>query len=332
MTVTILAAGCEGSAIPVGDTSSVQAGLTARAQLPEGPADEYVTSPVGRFHRSCVHSVPSGAFIDADDNVIVDGHIVDHHEPCRYRWYRSGDDGAAATGTPPTPPTIDGWVESARATAFTNSWGFNWFNDIVGYTIVPRAPRTFASQTVYFFTSLEPVDRSAVIQPVLGWGPQPGGGGNFWSAAVWYVNTSGALSHSPLVTVSSGDTILGSLQAVSNSCTTAGVCTWQMAMLRNGTLLAVLNVATTEIFNTAQKAVLEAHNLTACSQYPNQANVAYTNVHVYMPGPQTNTHNEVTANLAWAAEIKGGTPDCSYAVVMPNPNVGAVAFDGQHLP
>jgi hypothetical protein len=323
----ILAAGCGGPAIPIDDTFRVPAGLSARAQLPEGPADEYVTSPVGRFHRSCVHSVPSGAFIDANDNVIVDGRIVDHHEPCRYRWHRSGDEGAAGAGP---VPTIDGWVESARTVAFTNGWGFNWFNDIVGSTIVPRAPRTSASQVVFFFTSLEPLDRSAVIQPVIQWGVSAGGGGAFWSAAVWYVNTSGVMSHSILQPVSSGETILGSLQAVSNSCTNAGVCTWQMAMLANGTLLTVLNVATTEIFNTAQKAVLEAHSLTACSQYPNQANVTYTNVHVFMPGPQTNTHNDITAALGWAADVKGGTPDCSYQVVMPNPNVGAVAFDGQH--
>ena len=87
--------------------------LPARA-IPE----EYVRTPSGWAHPSCIHEVPKGAVVDdRKGDVTVEGKVIAHYDPCPYEPVFD------AAITPDSkkglqgPGNYSGWVEYAQQNA-----------------------------------------------------------------------------------------------------------------------------------------------------------------------------------------------------------------------
>ncbi|HEY0714431.1 MAG TPA: hypothetical protein VGF45_17235 [Polyangia bacterium] len=302
-------------------TETVQSELDSR---PEGPAAEYVDTPVGRFHRSCVHEVPEAAEIDDTGNVQQGGRLLKRLERCRFKSFR----GRRQPEKDLPPPTVNGWIARLYAFAPITPAGYRWFNALTHTMKVPSNPTTRNGQLLYTFTSLLPLAGDAIIQPVLQWGIGPAGGGTKWGAAAWYVdNGRNFVTHSPLRDVVAGDSMVGQMAAL--SCTSAGVCRWAIAWSRNGQGLTSMVVQTTNTFALADKAVLEAYNLTSCRQLPASGVLLFTNVKVFQPVTALDNMTEVTSSLNWASQKWNVTPNCNYGVIFPNPATGVISFSAQ---
>jgi len=101
-------------------------GMLLRAQAPAGknrPAgvpEEYVITPFGYFHPSCVLQIAKGETLLADGRVLqhADGTLEDL-PACEYPHYVASGEIAGAGVTKVESPTIDGWVEYASQTIGT---------------------------------------------------------------------------------------------------------------------------------------------------------------------------------------------------------------------
>jgi hypothetical protein len=80
---------------------------------------------------------------------------------------------------------------------------YAYWNNGTGTTIsvfkttwkVPPDPQTTGKQTIFLFNGIQNYGSNfGILQPVLQWGPSAAGGGQYWSAASWYV-TSGGLPY-----------------------------------------------------------------------------------------------------------------------------------------
>jgi hypothetical protein len=257
--------------------------------------NDYVTTPSGQFHKSCVYAVDSGA-------------SVGKHPACSYKAILSNR--AKAASSKVTAPTVNGWVEASYQYAPSPGWfsysGAGWY--------VPSNPNS-PSALIYYFPGFENTSGSlSIIQPVLQWGNNGGFGGNYWTIASWFVDNNGTVNYSTPVTVSAGQIIDGTMSGT--SCTTAGVCTWTITTaVRNTGASTVLTVRPGYVYNLAFPFALEAYGLTACNQYPaNGAAAAYN----YLYLGTSYTYDTAT----WSPWVIGGTPSCNYSVTI-SPNPGA---------
>ena len=165
-------------------------GLTAaQALAPAGPnrpavvPADYVITPFGYFHPSCVMQVGKADVVRQDLNVIqhADGSSEKIHV-CAYPHYKAdgeeviGDE--RATTTPGQPPTIGhAWVEYGSVQTDTS------YAYLYGYWNVPPMPSTNHGQTVYLFPGMEDYKNVVtIIQPVLGWNADYS---SAWSIASW---------------------------------------------------------------------------------------------------------------------------------------------------
>jgi hypothetical protein len=267
--------------------------------------DDYERTPGGLVHKSCVHEVPSGAVVDENDDVKLDGRTIAHLDPCHYPRYGRNSPPAGLT------PTINDNIEAATAPAITNAWGFNWFNEITATVIVPSPPRT-APINNFFWPGLETASGSAVLQPVLIYGQSDAGGGPYWSVGLWYISAAGKETHVGVVRVRAGASITSTVKL---HCAANGTqCDALLMVQLNGTEILSLGVHTIEVWQTALKGVLEANGINTCSQFPPGGSTTFTNVHVYMPGPSATNYNDVTSALNWVAVKHSEIPDCGFGV------------------
>jgi hypothetical protein len=288
-------------------------GSTASAEPPDS---EFVDTPLGPVHQSCVHGVGDGATIDASDRVTMrDGTSV-HFGPCKFQpRARLGLNAARAMSgsrNGGVVPVTDGWAEFDAAFAPGNAWGYDWINGLTGTWQVPLAPRQYTNQTVFLFNGAEPSDGSAIIQPVLQYGTSRAGGGNFWSMAAWYLASSGNVFFSTLQRVNVGDTIQGSMFA--SNCSSSGACTWAISAF-NGSVGTSLNVGAGETFRWVPKGVLEVYRITNCNKLPTEGDTGatFSNTHVYMPGPNVFNFNDATSSMPWSGTTMA--EGCSFGVI-----------------
>jgi hypothetical protein len=299
------------------------------AEKPEGPADEYLRTPVGRFHKSCIHELPAGAELDATGAVRHEGRALGRLEECRFKSFRTrrgpGAPSGVAADAKTLVPQIDGWVERAYAFAPLTPAGYRWYNLMYSSTFVPAAPAS-SGALVYLFSDFLSITGNEIIQPVLQYGSNGSMGGNYWGIATWYVDEFDHAVHSAFVRVSQGDRIDGQMIALPNKCSSAGVCTWRLAMNRNGTYATSINVAVGEAMALADKGALEVYNLTSCPQFPNQTGTYFFNTYVDQPVNSLGDYTDVTNSLYWASNVFNRSPSCSYYVSMPNTRTAVLGF------
>ena len=278
----------------------------AYAQAPAGPnrpftvPENYVITPFGYFHPSCVVQLKEGEDLLAVGPSIQrpDGSL-ERIGPCGYPRYSVT--GELITGAEP-PAIGHSWIESASVTTTTG------YGELAAGWVVPPAPTSNDRQTIYFFPGMEDIDDVvSIIQPVLGWNADFG---SAWGIASWNCCPSGITVESSPVTVSSGDKISGVMRqtcaAGTESCSTWRVTTTDTTTTHSTTLNNTPSEGQT--FNWAFAGALEVYSVSRCSDYPSNGALTFGDIQLY-----DYNLNRISAP-AWSLTVwaSGLTPQCNY--------------------
>jgi len=292
------------------------AGLTAaQALTPAGqkrpaavPAD-FVITPFGYFHPSCVAHLAKGDEVRKDENTIRHANgTSDSIHVCAYPHFKGDGEKVVGEERAAKEPTIGhAWVEFASTTT-TSSWGYMY-----AYWNVPPAPSTNDGQTVFLFPGMEDYnDIVTIIQPVLGWNSDYA---SAWGIASWNCCASGTVFEATPTPVKSGDVILGYMFdtcAVGTlSCPTWDIVTWD---LTSGKYSELLNTSSQgQTFNWAFAGALEVYNIVQCGDYPSNGSISFYNLGLFGDRFVQNT-NPNWSVTNWSS---GLTPQCNYGGSLP---------------
>jgi hypothetical protein len=280
--------------------------------MPDVPADvrdNYVMTPNGYFHPSCVREVKKGETLMADRHAIqhVDGSI-EILPVCPYPHYDARGE-IVTNGA--LPPTIShAWIEYASTTTSTA------FGELSANWVVPPAPTSHDGQLIYLFTGMEDYsDTYTILQPVLQWGNNGYFGGNFWEIASWNCCPSGYTFFSGNLGVNPGDEIQGIIE---EKCSRLGDCgtgiyyveTIDVNLNQGPTLQGV---ALGQTFNWAFAGALEVYRIAQCSDYPPNGGTNFFNEALYETYV-LDTKKIQIANPGWSYfNVSSGlTPQCNY--------------------
>jgi hypothetical protein len=285
---------------------------------PNRPANvpaNYVITPFGYFHPSCVLTFPSGTTLLHDGRVQhPDGSIDPQPISCAYPHFLVGPHTEST-------PTINGWVEDIDTTT-TPAYG-----KLASTFIVPPAPLTQTDQTDYFFPGFQDTNASgddlSILQPVLTWS-----GTGPWNVSSWNCCLNGTADQSNPVNVNTGDTIYGAITSTcssgSSSCATWNVLSQDATTNKSTTLGNTPSDG--QVWNWAFGAVLEAYSVSSCTQLPpSAAESSYTPI-----VPVVNSYGSITFNTTlyddnlvaitspgWADELDyTGAPKCGYKQII----------------
>jgi hypothetical protein len=220
-----------------------------------GIPPEFVLTPHGLVHQSCVHKIE-------DDTPRT-------LPPCQ----KQPTDIRVLRATGP-----GGWIESAT---FTPSVPLGSLS--VTFTVPEPPSKTGA--LIYLFPGAEDARLSTILQPVLQWGCNGRFGGDHWTIACWHCTPQGQTRHSPHFEVSPGDTIVGTVKTIRSM---ADACDWRVEISDvtqpdKCAMLDVLNVNRLFLFVVA--GALEAYSLETgnplgdhWSEYPASGSTAFTDI------------------------------------------------------
>jgi len=252
----------------------------------------YVRTPGGFRHRSFVHRLERGQAVSRRGGAVG---VMD-----------------LAAGTPVKLPAPE--VPAQNLAGLGGGWvtWADWINTtgtaITSFTTVwrvPAPPLTQSGQLIYLFNALEDGPGDDILQPVLQWGVSGAGGGNYWSVASWYVDSSGHAFCTAAAPVNPGDSLTGlitlAIQAdasLNYTCQFSGIA---------GTSLVAQGL--TNLVQATE--TLEVYGLTQQSDYPNAPKTSMSAIDLQLNGNP--------APLNWASNV------------MTNPNFGehaTIAHDG----
>jgi hypothetical protein len=294
---------CSAAATNAQDASPVITAPLAGPTRPSTVPDGYVVTPFGFFHPSCVQSLAKGERLLADGRVQhANGSVNALAAVCRYPHYMRN--GVAAAATRSSPPTINGWVESASIT--TGSLHKSYGALITGW-IVPRQPYADDGQTLFFFPGFEEINdaQTSILQPVLGWY------GGQWTIASWNCCLSGIATNSPPEVVKAGDVIYGSItngcQPGTVSCASWNVLTVDLSTGQSTTLGNTPSQG--QVFNWAFGGVLEAYSVSSCDDYPKDPQLTFDQVTVFDENLRPLDHEK------WSIAVDTtDAPQCRYGI------------------
>lgn len=146
-------------------------------------SSDFIVTPHGLRHRTCVHQV--------DERTDIRTLPKCQQPPTNLQ---------ALDQTGPA-----GWLESAT---FTPSVPLSFLS--VRFT-VPEPPAKSGS-LVYLFPGMEDARLTTILQPVLQWGCNHAFGGDYWTIASWHCTTTGASHYSAPQEVFPGETIVGTVK------------------------------------------------------------------------------------------------------------------------
>jgi hypothetical protein len=258
-------------------------------QIPDG----YVPTPHGLVHRSCVRAVPPGHRLDADGTVISPSGERRTTAPCPYPRL----DPQSRTPMELNPPQVNGWVVSAGWTSTVP------IGSLTASFVVPPAPAD-SGALIYFFPGMTSTPIQGIIQPVLQYGAGIQGGGNYWMVMSWNCCAANSSWYSPGVTVSTGDTIVGSMNV---SCS-GGTCTGQVVTTdaTTGDSTTLLFTRSTTPYINAAGGALEVHGVNACGQFPASGTIAFTDITL-------TDQNGNPLQPVWTPNVRSRKPDCGYS-------------------
>jgi hypothetical protein len=297
-------------AVLIADLTAVQALPTAGANRPVTVPEDYVITPFGYFHPSCVRQLAEG------DVVLKDKSALQHSDgsnetlrSCAHPHYEA--DGLAVIGNARAekqPLISHSWIEYASTTTDSS------FGSMHAQWTVPQTPTSNDGQTVYVFPGLEDIDDVVtIVQPVLGWNADYPSG---WGIASWNCCAQGTVFEAPPQPVHSGDTILGYMfdtcPAGTRSCSKWDIVTKDLRSGKSSELL--MSSSQGQTFNWAFAGALEVYNIKQCSDYPSDGN---------LPESHTISFEELglfddkflrIRNPVWSvSNISDGlTPQCGY--------------------
>ncbi len=297
------AAGDDGADTPSEEAQAASASaITIGAHRPASVPADYVVTPVGYLHPSCIVGMSENETLGKGKITKKDGSSRAIPK-CSYpRFDRAGalveSAGQKRTASVPPPAVYSGWVESA------NSADYGPLNWISANWTVPAAPAVDVGQTIYYFPGIQPLGSPStytILQPVLGWNSGQ------WTIQSWNCCAEGTAVNSPAQPVDAGDTIYGYVQG--NVCS-GGVCSqWQVYTgdWTNGHHSTLNTTAFGNQMGWAFAGVLEVYGVSACEHYPASGSVTFTNIQV-----RNTNYQQISPvwNVGWTSE----QPQCNYNV------------------
>jgi hypothetical protein len=229
---------------------------------------DWVKTPVGVVHKSCIHRVPSGSHInDSKEGTIVTESTGEVRQiiPCG-RTIRKAK------------RQYDGWL------AYVTFQAPNDFDTFLGYFSVPNAPQD-TPEVLYLFTGLQNVDwiplidpepdQFDIIQPVLQF---PGDGGDYWSVKSWYVTLTNDIVVSDEIQVNVGDEIFGNM-------TKTGPSTFYIAGTDSESSQTTEITVTRDLLTTQPWAycTAECYGCGGCSYEPTNG-IQFTKLQLFLKG------------------------------------------------
>jgi hypothetical protein len=291
------------AAMHVACITATRAQQAAGPNRPPGVPQDYVITPFGYFHPSCVGHLAPGDELRSDQGVIQHKDRTTSKIPaCAHPHYRPNGEAVHGDERALKVPNVTGWLENASVTT-TGSFGL-----LSAEWSVPYPPASNDGQTLYYFPGLEDTnDVVTILQPVLGWNSDfP----SAWGIASWNCCENGTTYEATPQRVSPGDTIYGvtGCAAGGTSCTSWNVVTTDM---QNGKSSQLLNTSSfNQIFNWAFGGVLEVYNVKQCPDFPTNYYISFNNIllennlGVLIPNP----------NWSVGTPSSGVTPQCNYGV------------------
>lgn len=271
---------------------------------PGRPADvpqDYVITPFGYFHPSCVMMLTPGNTLLAASVQHADG-TVEPAPVCQYAHY-------TPTGAVVFPgsktlsgidPTINGWLEYVSVTTTSS------YNEIEAGWIVPPLPKVDTGQTLFFFPGMEDYsDVQSIVQPVLQWyAPGP------WAMASWNCCMNGTTWESNPINVSPGDTVGGAIVPncpPGNYCSTWNVISEDLSTKQKTTLAKT--PANGQVWNWAFGAVTEDYSVSSCDDFPANTSVTFL-VKLF------DQNRQLISNPGWVGSPANGNvqPQCGYGL------------------
>jgi len=293
----------------VAGLTAAQAQLAAGLMRPANIPENYVITPFGYFHSSCVMHLGKGDAVRQDQSAIrhADGSFESIHA-CAYSHFDAKGEKVSFEGKQVKAPAIShAWVEFASVTT-SSSYG-----ELVAYWTVPPSPSTNDGQTVYLFPGVEDYnDVVTIIQPVLGWNSDFA---SAWGIASWNCCVNGTVFESTPVRVNSGDTIEGYMWQACGagvlSCASWDVVSYDVT---SGNWTWLSNTSSHgQTFNWAFAGALEVYNISRCTDYPSNGSTSFYNLALY------NDSYVKINNPGWSVSnwSSGLTPQCSYGGATP---------------
>jgi len=263
------------------------------AGRPAGVPPEYIVTPFGYMHPSCVTHVRKGEKIGQDMLLHhVDGTVEDI-PACQYPRYKANGEVVESETSTSKPPAISwDWVEAVTDFYSTN------LGEEASTWVVPPAPTSHDGQTDYFFPGI-----GNIVQPVMGWGADfPTG----WGIASW-ICCSPAAESTP-IQVNPGDLISGTITQNcswgTSSCNSWEISTTDVTTNQTTTLSAEPLQGDQ---NEAVGGVLEVYNIAQCSDYPPDGEIIYNSTFYDYNGNLLN-------NLTWSGGASTtDSPQCNYS-------------------
>ncbi len=290
--------------------AQAQTGTNRPATVPA----EFVFTPAGYFHPSCINHLGKGDTLRPDEQGIEhsDGSFESIPE-CGYPRYNSRGQVVSNQTTVSVSPSIgSAWVEDYGLLTSTS------FGKLTANWTVPPAPTSNDNQTLFFFPGM--IDNGTggnIIQPVLTWNSDSGNPNapvNVWSIASWNCCVANTISESTSVTVNTGDTLLGTMQSTCSAGTlscgywdittqdvTAGTSTSLTQSSSNG-----------QTFNLVFPGAVEVDSVVQCSDYPPNGAIEFSNVALYDDNFNQISTPPWTFDAASTANTSGLTPQCNY--------------------
>jgi hypothetical protein len=275
-------------------------GDLAAAARPAGVPLNYVVTPNGLFHPSCVHELADTDTLAANATVVHADGSATSFGACAYP--RFGAQGQAIPAGAAPQPDYDGWIAASDSDPSVTPAAGRMVADFT----VPGDPGARVSQVLYYFPGLEDGQNViTILQPVLAWN---GFGDSRWTMTNWNCCNNGHTFHGGTIPVSTGDAIHGSMKG--SSCA-GGVCgSWKLVS-RDMTTAQSTTFATDsygQAFTWYFGGVLEAYGVTQCTHFPSNGSITFTRVKVYDTGGAQSTP------AVWDSFIQAGVPPCNFAV------------------
>jgi hypothetical protein len=267
------------AALPVaGAQAAPDLGLT-RASPDEiarvhGLTADYVRTPHGYFHVSCVQHVDQSESLEADGSIRRADGLVRQVAACRYpHFLKSGVRVEASEGATHMPDTYNGYLQLVSATLASGT------NELIATMTVPGNPTNKSGQTLYFFPGLEDASHVVtILQPVLGW---DGYGANNWTIASWNCCKSGTTYVGNNVVVQPGDVILGTMIHTTGQ-------NWTVTAVdqtRTTLPAAILSTKSySQVFNWVFAGALETYGVRNCAQFPPRGPIRFTAIQAFVSG------------------------------------------------
>jgi len=257
------------------------------ARVP-GLTSEYVRTPHGYFHASCVQHVDQSEELQQDGNIKRADGKIRPVAACAYPHFLKSGVRVEATGRAiHLPEVYNGYLQLVSATLTSGT------NELTAYMTVPPNPTTQSGQTLYFFPGLEDAqDVVTILQPVLGW---DGFGANNWTIASWNCCKSGTTYYGNDVVVKPGDLIYGTMVNTSGQNWTISATDETQTSLAS----AVLKTnGYKQVFDWVFAGALETYGVSSCAQFPKTGPISFADIQAYVGG-------KVVSNPAW--NIEAGT-------------------------